>query len=457
MSIKSHVDPATFVRVLYVDPGDLEPDLAARLERVDDVAAFGEIWKDELARRFGPIFHETYHLWQGVRLPYLHRYAAIAMHRFAEAFRFGVSNFERLDDWQFEVPELHRLTVPFRCWLLDGYQVAMGGSEARTPDDAVAEYRLSERDLLENAASLAEWSVSIADRLGPPASLEPTHFRRWVKRHPAYMQAFEMVERGLGETALALRCTLPMICAAFTTSRPVVAFCTLLVNVRRLVRDKPAWWQRFLAQPEPCRWVDVMESFLDDAPFEAEPDADADLMGGAYCRLTLQAWAFATRTTDGGRFPMHPFLSAMAQSWMEQEASMPQMGWLMALPAWVDGKASEAAAAIEPPLSIARIALPSGRIRVVAFREGIGRNQLHAFGVKDFGDNQIADLLTVASIVKRATGAHFHPKLQLCGHTQCAYHAGNYCNSYPAVPADHRTCTFPDRYVKIRNAMTRRN
>ena len=444
MAVRSHVDPATFIRIMYVDSAGLPSELLQTLEVEPDHDAFWKLWTSERSRRSDIHFHETYHFWQGVRLPYVHRYAILAFRRIFEGFRFAARELGNdPSEWTFELPELYVFTHRFECFVMANATIGIRAtSDVPAPPDASASFSLSDRDLLEAGASLAEWNVYAANRYQHLSAVtNVTYFKRWRKARPAFLDAFDLIATTLEDDELALRCALPLICAAFHTNRPVVALCHLIVALARQ-RERDAAWQRFVSQREPCRWVEFTENLLDQIRFEAPPDFDAAIASDKFFRLTIKNWAY-------GHYPkspltLHPVLTERARDWIEaEESTLPGLRWIMAQPNWVTEDAVEYAWKVEPPVTVARIALPSGRTRVICFRQF--REKEPVFGLTELGDAALLDLLTVVSVMKRVTGSHYHPDHRLCSHATCPHFAGNLCNTYFNIPDRFDECGFPRR------------
>jgi hypothetical protein len=220
-----------------------------------------------------------------------------------------------------------------------------------------------------------------------------------------------------------------------------VTLCQLLADISRAKHEKHGWWQAFIRQPEPCRWVELVELLLGHIEFDSTPDSDAEILSSKYCKLTLETWANGTFSDTP--LTLHPFLSERAKQWLDAEATLPELRWFMSQPSWFGEAPLHFALKIEPPVTIARIALPSGRTRVVPFRDFADHESI--FGIPGTGKVDLLELLTAVSIMKRATGSHFHAAHRLCSHSGCPYFEGNYCNSYFAIPEDYRLCGFPAR------------
>jgi hypothetical protein len=447
MSIRSHVDPSTFVRILYIDSTGLDADAVRVLEHESDPEAFWKLWSSERERRADSYFHETYHFWQGIRLPYLHRYAILSLRNIYVAFRFGARELgPDVAQWSFEIPELYMLTNAIEVFVGHNRSLAIRALPSiPAPDDAQAVFRLSERDLLEAGASLAEWQFYASTRYRELSALiNPTYFRRWRKSRPAFLEAFDLIALTLADEALALRCALPMICAAFFTTYPLRALCELAATLSRWLHDgRPDWLQQFIRQPEPCQWVSLMDMLLNHIEFDAPPDSETEvsILAKKFYRLTIENWAYGNYADQ---FTLHPFLSEGAQEWLKAEKStLPGLQWLLGQPGWVTPETLEFAREIEPPLTVGRISLPNGRTRVISFRDY--RQKQGFWGMNAFGGGELLDLMTVISVIKRVTGSHYHPAHRLCSHAECPHYQANFCNTYIKVPDRFEECGFPER------------
>ena len=196
------------------------------------------------------LFHENYHFWQGLRLPFLHRYAFLSQHVIWSTFRALARHNRNWRAWSCKVFELHRLTRKDRLRIRDAvmeFEADADASAHRSDDELL----LSPIDLLECAVTLAEYQYCVLD----PGPDEEAAFRRWANRNPGYFAPLDLLARYLGDRKLALRVCLPLINACFDTTEPVRSFAELAARTSGITRTHAG--NQFIAQPEPCRWVEV--------------------------------------------------------------------------------------------------------------------------------------------------------------------------------------------------------
>jgi hypothetical protein len=448
VAMRSHVDPCTFVVYIHVSGDDLTPDFLDELRKYEP--AQGQSPRpllDKLPPRSQQVqFHESYHYWQGLRLPFLYRYAFIAFRQASMAFAELSRSTVEFTQWDCILPELERLGLELRIARGEPQYLFCGGDEANFPDNALDEFRLSPIGLLECAASLAEFQVST---VGDKAS--PVEFSRWTKRNPASVQPYEFAARFLRNSQLALRCLLPLINAAFHTSDPVQSFVQLLGRIYGNFCPGGDFGKAFLAQPEPCRWTELFRLWLNELPYDAEADCDGKLLGSPYHRVTLEKWVGGSLRDNNGGFLTHPFLAANARKWIEVEKAIPEVALLMDQPAWVTNETFwKCREQLAPPLTIYRFHTADGRDKTLL--TGIAMNsEFTSFPITQPTQWRgfVADMLTMHGAVRRASGAHFDADQRTCYHSACPHYESNFCNSYVVVPSDHTQCGFPDRIHRL--------
>ncbi len=184
----------------------------------------------------------------------------------------------------------------------------------------------------------------------------------------------------------------------------------------------------FLDHPEPRQWVGFSKVLLNQLRFETG-DEDGRILGTPFRLLDLSDWLDATRA-DGAPLD-HPFLSDKARAWRARAQKDPGYEWLLGQPAWVGDVVTDALFAFAPDLSFVRFSLP-GLERVVTT------------GSTSRTPAELVRILTVYSVVLRASGAGFDPNNRLCHHQECPEFAGNFCSTFPAIPEDFRDCQFTD-------------
>lgn len=448
MPIRSHVDMCTFIVFLHVTQDNIDIALEEAVKavelrhgaKVDDVL-------EKLQPRSKQIrFHENYHYWQGLRLPFLYRYAFISFFQMLKAF----VNFSKYDNdytkWSCDLPEMNRLEQKFRIGFAPGGQIFLGGDEAGPIPNATVQTKISSLDLLECAASLAEFQAST----GGGSRSDPLALHRWSKRNPAYLAPYKFAAGFLGSESLALRTLLPLINASFHTSIPERTFIELLARVWGNFAQETQFSKQFLAQPEPCRWPELFQIWLGEIDYDEEVDANIDIFTVDYFRLTIDFWAsrtFHTEDKEGISFN-HPFLGPLARRWQLEEADNPALSMVIDMPGWIDSNlANYCGREFSPPISVANFHLKDGGDKVVWF----GTADLSGFtsfeNVSSTGF--IADFLTMYGAVRRASGAHFDNEQRVCYHNQCPHYLANFCNAYPIVPSSYKECGFPDRIKRL--------
>lgn len=440
MPIRSHVDFCSFIRVIHSDIVD--PDVAAMLTEAPDADRYSEAWRRHYQQEPGLVFHEGYHVWQGMRLPYLYWYGVLAVRAVGQMFDKLSCGPQPIEEWDCIVHDLYRLELPWWCWLTEEGSV-LWGRDPEPPAGVASGRRLSPLDLLEGATSLAQYQVE----RGSKAASDLQTFTRWRKRTNSYLDAYWLAARILGDQQLALRSLLPMINAAFTTSDPVRAFIALLSVFHRHVHGSDMV-KRFIAQPEPCRWVELFAQLMADhvaSEFEGKRDATTKLLDPPFCELTLDNWLGATFTN--GDPVQHPMLTALTREWRDREAHDPAYAWLLGQPAWAGEDRLRTAIHDFQPVTLVRFHLPGGGSRVIGL----------AAGLAGVDNRDVRDFLTVWSVVRRAAGVHFDPDNRLCHHTACPHYGANYCNTYPVVPERFEDCGFPARIARVRDDFRRRN
>ncbi|MGP4050871.1 hypothetical protein [Streptomyces sp. 2A115] len=104
MRIGSHVDLCMFICSMHVRFEERAPGVDALLAGRKDVSALRAA--AELQTRASPkvFFHETCHFWQGLRLPFLYRYACLAVRAAYQAFVGADATWEDLHDWMSSSP-----------------------------------------------------------------------------------------------------------------------------------------------------------------------------------------------------------------------------------------------------------------------------------------------------------------------------------------------------------------
>ena len=445
--MRSHVDPCAFVVFLHVDGAKIDGALATELRT--RVFQQGESPHELLARlplRSQQVrFHEDYHYWQGLRLPFVYRYATLAFQQAMRAFTHLSRQERNYSKWDCVLPEFERMSLDMRVGRY-GSHLVYGGDEATFPAEVAEEVRISPLDLLECATSIAEFQVTQEG-----SRTDPVAFGRWSKRNPATLGPYKFVAAHMSDEALALRCILPLINATFHTSEPVRTFVELLGRLWGMFSTRDGDVLKFLAQPEPCRWPELFEHWLAQLPYEAEANADGYILGSPYHRIGLDEWVGGAITTKDGGSLVHPFLGVQARLWAEEQRAVPEMGLLMDQPAWVTAETFwKCRQKFGPTLTVYRVHFDDGESRtfIAGNPDGRGFASLGLSGPSDWR-GFLADFMTMYGAVRRASGAHFDEDQRTCHHRQCPHYEDNFCNSYLIIPREHTSCGFPTRIANL--------
>ena len=447
MPMRSHVDPCTFVTFIHVPGTGLDEAFVDMLKvfRPEQGATPADLLAKLPKRSHQIRFHEDYHFWQGLRLPFVYRYATLAIRQAFQAFRQLAATEKDYRAWNCILPEFERLSLDERIGRYPGHLV-WGRDQAKFPDQVEEVIRLRPLDLLECATSLAEFQVSAEGEKSDPLVLH-----RWAKRNPAYLEPYEFASRFLEDRRLALRCSLSLINAAFHTSEPVRTYVELLARVWGTFATGSSHAAAFLSQPEPCRWTELFVKWLDEIAYDAEPNADGLILGSPYHRITLDVWVGGAFTALDGGFLIHPFLGTLARKWIEEQKANPEYGMLMDQPAWVRHETFwECRNVFSPTLTVYRFHLGDNNDRTLFTGTADGR-VFTSLPLKNTTDWRgfVADFLTLYGAVRRASGAHFDAEQRTCHQARCPHYEDNFCNMYPIVPKDFEYCGFPDRIRRL--------
>ena len=448
MRIRSHLDPTFFVIFLHVDAREYDEEFrtlarSLKARRGTDVAPVFAALSDRQRRTLA---HERYHFWQGLRLPFVHLFAAVT---FREFFLGAREMAQKDADWRrWErlgaiAPRFNRLDIQFHVAGDRSGQFVLGLAPHSGYEFNLA---LSAKEMLECTASIFDYQLSCESRV---QMSDPVHLKRWRKRNPAYFRILEFLESFLASDRLALRVALPMLNAAFHTSFPERALFDLSARVWGNFAKPDRTAKAFLSQEEPCRWPELFHSWLReldyDCSFGTLPDV-IDLDNGEYYYLDPQE---VLGLSFGGGM-MHPFLGPLACEWRERAKVVPGMEFYLDLPGYVSNdEAHKFAVAAEPQLRIVRVFLDDGSDKVFAVGDGL---VAPAFQDAHFGQvsasefrGLILDALAVYGAFRRATGIQMAEGPRTCYHAECPHFEGNYCSTYPLIPERFEECGFPER------------
>jgi hypothetical protein len=259
MPIRSHVDPILFVPFIHVQgtalTSDLESVVSALNLRHGD--SFSPILEQFHARTHQLVFHETYHFWQGLRLPFMFRYALLSYRLAMQAFAYLSRHSANISDWSCELPQFERLNLPSELGLSPNGKVLFGANIRTARPAPLQIVQITPLLLLETAATLAEYSVTARGK-----RTDPTVFQRWCKTNPGYIGIIRACVKFLSSEELTLRCLLPLINACFQTTIPERAFALLLARTWGVLARRNEFSEKFLAQQEPWRGTAVVVIWL---------------------------------------------------------------------------------------------------------------------------------------------------------------------------------------------------
>lgn len=428
VAVRSHVDLCTFVRFIHFEQHEISEEVRQHLSDRDPSSQL-RAFESQCAYDSKTWFHELYHYWQGLRLPFLHRYAVLTFPRVFRVFKELSRTHLDLHRWQVYLPEFEHLNQKYQLWLR-GDRIIVGGINATSTEYGDPDYMITCLDLLETAASLAEFQAfsSKSERVDVRA------FRRWMKRRSTYRAAFDCVALNLRDEQLALRCTLPLVNAAFHTSNPVAGFSAILTKMSVGLRTSEMV-TAFVAQEEPCRWTQFFQFILDQVDFESS-DEEGLIINDPFRRLRLDDWI---GTSYGAAHNTHPFLNEPAKAWAQRVEIDPDgpFSWVLDQPGWLDSSQIREVINTFRPLTLARFHLPDGDGALVTTGDDVDMEVARA-------------VLTIYSVIRRASGAHFDPDNRTCHHVSCPEYGENYCNSYPAIPVNFEQCGFRRRAEALR-------
>jgi hypothetical protein len=434
--LRSHVDLCLFIRLIRAQRENISVADIDDLEHAQDQERALRLWRAQFNADPMVWFHEHYHYWQGLRLPFLFWYAAYSLRAVFTGFRDFLQTGEPFENWSGDAPMLGYLSLKMRCIYSGEDCFAIGFESAAIPANCLFSATLSPLDLIEGMTSIAEWQVQASG-----AQLDDVRsFQRWSKRNPAYLDALRFTAGVVQDESLALRIFCPLVEAAFHTSQPVRGFLKLLGFFYKFRTAKAG--KDFIAQREPCRWQDVFRDMLQQMKFEAPPDSlKGVFINHPFCLLNRGNWVGGS--WSGSSF-LHPFLTPNARKWIEKEKEMPAYSWLLCQLGWAPDEVFwDAFDTFYPPVNILHFALKDGTNRIILG----GHPDATAEGFLKSGN--FITLLTAFSVVRRATETHFNSEIRLCHHSDCPHYAKNYCNLYPVIPQSWEKCGFPWRVEEI--------
>lgn len=437
--IRSHIDLCFLIRVIDVPNSMITPGLREKLKLVRYNKLSEANWS---AEALGPdserllnietMFHESYHYWQSLSYSYLVWYSFLGFMELVDGFR-RLNRNKPLDRQSIKATGLDRLNRPYYCTRLPDNTAVLSYKETASETDVC----LTELDLIESATSIAQWRVYSKD-------LERSYlsFSRWGKRNPSYTKAFYWSLSLFRNKDLFLTAYPFLVAAAFCSTRPVRTFLSYLSRLAeieyRLVTD---------FEPErPFDWPYIFDLFFELEKFDVVPDRMeelSDLDTGLYLPIKLEE---AATFKWSGKLP-HPISGADVERWAKRVESEASFRLVMGYPDIARSATMECIKDFQPPLTLYRYDL--GNRTLVIPSGDVARLGLYGFAAASTM-GLLNDFMTMYSVGRRLSGAHFDKDFRLCGHNNCPMFEQNLCNTWMYVPEHYVDCTFLDRleYVK---------
>ena len=446
--MRSYVDPTLYAIYYQFDLsqyGQEVRDLALSLKQKSGTDARPLL--AALAQgRVRTFAHEHYHYWQGLRLPFIHRYAVLTLREILLIARHLARESRAWRSWGDTgviAPAFHRLDVPFHASVTSDSELQYGGKEV---PNALSSIRFTAIDMLECAASLFEYQISCKH---PGAITDVANFARWRKRRPAYLDLFDFAASRLMPPHIALAFMIPLINAAFHTTRPERAFPQLLALFPSALADQFAAGSidKDEGNPRNCQFVieALLETLDYDLPHGDHP-AEVDIHDNRFYHLS-DDWLRAALGKDSESMS-HPLLGPMAARWADRAESDPDVADWLDYPGYI--RSEETYSFVwdaEPTVRVLRLKLDDDRHKVLVFGSADFRA---AFGespaVPDAAlSDLLIDIFAVYGAVRQALGLEEADTLRRCFHRSCPYHEAACCNGFPMIPDDHERCSFPRR------------
>jgi hypothetical protein len=459
---KSHVDLCLFIQILEVDedkiPVELGDALASRDRSKIEQTITSLVNQRKADARYMFVsdstnLHESIHLVQAVVYPFLRWYAMAS-------FQHVMDSFKELEPFgplvqsgtigSLVSPSFMLLDVEHYIWDLSTKTwfgkvkpaIGLSFSEQLPPNTkAKPLVRLNTTDLIENAASLIQFKMSTG--IDFPTWKE---FSRWSKRNPSYTGIIEFVAKHLGDADLALRVFSALIQVAFETNRPVQAFAILLGALDINLRGgslKP-----IVSQPEPCRWIEIFDTFLDKAPLE-EPEY-GDLISKRFFRLDR----FNTSHMRYGGKLSHPIIGEFARRWGVLERDDIAYRYAFTAPNGYKRQIKTIEELFHSPITVLKFTTKGENLVLVT-------GDLSSTGLANMEDVHLeerdikasfVDFLAIYGVVRRSFNALMDNDFRLCHHKDCPAYEANLCNTWIFIPKRYQDCTFQQRLEYLRKS-----
>jgi len=378
--------------------------------------------------------HESIHLVQAVIYPYLRWYSTLLFKQIFDIFKATKNISQKLiqqGEDAIVIPSLMLLELDYYVWELNDRELGISLSKNASPEEGIPLIHFNIVDLLENAASLIQYKMSMLNDF--PTWIE---FQRWSKRNPAYTRIIEFVGTYLGSHDLALRIFAALVQVAFETNRPARAFIVLLGAFRYNLRLGNL--DVLVDSNEPCRWIDLFDSYMDKTKFE-DPDY-GNLESAKFFRLERYA---TSNIRVGGRIG-HPIIGYFAKLWGELEQQNLTSRYAFTAPNGYKRQIGEIIEIFRAPIALLKFSLEGENVVLVT-------GDLNYTGIANLSGmtldeaaikSGIVDYLAIFGFVRRFADALMDPDFRLCHHIDCPLYPANFCNSWIFVPAKFENCGF---------------
>jgi hypothetical protein len=244
------------------------------------------------------------------------------------------------------------------------------------------------------------------------------------------------VRKFIGDDDLALRIFCPLVQVAFETNRPTQAFAILLGAFKyNLSKGK---LDILVNQPEPCRWIEVFDIYMDKTRFD--PPEYGDLLSKKFFRLDRYGTSIFR---IGGRVG-HPIIGHFAKLWGELEKRDIAFRYAFTAPNGYRRQIEEIKGIFNQPIAFLKFSIGGENIILmvgdldltgIANLSGVS---LDAAAIK----SAIVGYLAIYGVVRRFGSALMDPDFRLCHHVACPLYEANFCNMWFLVPARFADCGF---------------
>lgn len=433
---------AFFCTYMHIHTSELEANLVERIRIANDEELY-QIWHELRATRNRVAqlsFHETYHYFQGLNLPYLFLNSINYAHAIFTIFKKLCINNSDFHRWDASIVGLDSLSVSHT---IEG---TIGTLQLISiPGNNSSSVSLNLIDLLEAATTLAQFQVSVTIN----EKTEPRAFKKWTINNPSYLKVYKFLSIIFNDDKLTLRLLIPLINASFHTSQPIRAFTDLLNGLHSLKLNESSLYNTFLAQKEPCKWDELFKYISSKyITFETEINNITNNDNRAYCMLTIANWVGSSYGQFNSSPVNHPFINYHAYDWIKRAEENASYTAFISLPGYMPTSfIKEIAKDFFPSIIFLKIHIDGINDRFLTIGS-IETTHSYTFPIP------FLDLMTIFSAVKRAANIQYINEHRFCTHSKCPEFQQNYCNSYPAIPEDFRTCGFPARLNHLIRSLT---